>query len=177
MALALACAPALAVNLVTNGSFETGNFSGWTTQSAAQGSGYAVTQAEALVGLWAVSFAGIGLQHDEIRQTLATTAGTTYTISMWVKNYGIENDSLQIGWENGILLDMTPVGTGLESWQFVTVDALATTSGSLLRIRGHDQPAAFYVDDIQVQAVPEPSTLAALGLGALAMWRRKWAKA
>src|SRR5208282_3806188 len=88
----LLCAPmAFGQNLLTNGSFESGSFSGWTTggnfedtevvsgafydyTGAQQGSFYAV--------LGPVSSDGT------LSQSFATTAGTQYTFSFWIASVG-----------------------------------------------------------------------------------------
>ncbi len=169
--IALGAAHGHAVNLVSNGSFED-PLSDWTFDFAPAGSQFGVTSNEAFSGNRSFVFSASAMQHDAISQSLPTTAGTTYTISLWVKNIDFRSDSLQLGWENSIALDLTPLTGPLESWQKLSVNALATTSGSVLSIRGFDGPGNIFVDDVRVEAVPEPGTMTALGLGAIALLRR-----
>lgn len=163
---------ALATNLVTNGSFETGDLTGWSSPPG-NGSDFGVETEQTFWGTYCMKFSADGVLFDSIYQVLNTTAGQTYTISMWVKNYGIDDDSFKIGWEGAIAVDLTPVGTGLESWQFVETQATATTNGSMLLLAGRDNAASFYVDDIRVQAVPEPMTLVSTGAGIVGLLLRR----
>lgn len=156
---------ALATNLVTNGSFETGDLTGWLTQPAGIGSDFGVKPEPTPFGNFCMEFSADGVPMDEISQILGTTMGQTYRISMWVKNYGIEQDRLQIGFGFSLVLDLEPVGTGLESWQYIETTAVAPNNNSRFAIYGKDNAAAFYVDDIKVEAVPEPMTMITMGAG------------
>lgn len=167
-----ALVPAHAVNLVQNGSFETGDFSDWTTQAAGVGSDFTVWADGTPWGTYVSYFSADGNQLDQISQNLATSAGTQYEISLWVKNYGIESDALQIEWEGNLVLNLSPLGTGLESWELITLNATAANSGSMFKIRGRDAQAAFEIDNVSVEAVPEPATLTVFALGAAAFLKR-----
>lgn len=171
--LALLASSATFGDLVTNGSFETGDFSGWTVENAPVGSSVVVYNDSTPFGTHYASFAGSGGQYDSISQLLATTAGTEYTVTLWVNNLGIENDSLLIQWEGVTALNLTPLGTGLESWEMISFNVFATGNGSLLSIGGFDSQAAIGLDAISVAQVPAPGAAAILMATALRRSRRR----
>ncbi|MBX3118567.1 MAG: PEP-CTERM sorting domain-containing protein [Fimbriimonadaceae bacterium] len=165
-------------NLVNNSGFETGDFSGWSTQAAAAGSNFAVINGLARSGTFGAMFWANQAQYDSIWQTLNTTQGETYTINFWVYNGGIENDSLQVVWEGNTILESTPIGAELESWTEFSINALATTNGSQLKFMLYDGNSVAGLDDINVTAapVPEPASMAILGSGLLLLIRRRRAQ-
>ena len=76
--------PARAVNLITNGGFETSDFTGWTTTPAATGS-HLVVNNFGHTGSYEALFAdGTVGSYDQLSQSVATTAGHNYLIDYWV---------------------------------------------------------------------------------------------
>ena len=159
-------------DLVTNGSFETGDFTGWTVTNAPVGSNLTVA-AEGYQSPFAAYFQGTGPGYDAISQALATSAGTEYTVSFWILNFGVGDDSLIIDWEGAEVFNETPVGAPLESWSFVSFNVFAAQNGSEIRFRGFDGNAAFALDDISVVAVPAPGAIAGIAALGLAGGRRR----
>ena len=73
-------------NLIVNGGFETGDFTGWTTTHAASGSFLAVGHFPHS-GTFGAVFAGTTEDSfDSISQTLATLPGHTYLVDFWLEN-------------------------------------------------------------------------------------------
>src|SRR5207342_1372158 len=79
--IALLCSAAVAnANLVTNGGFETGDFTGWTNGGNTGFTG--VDPGIQHSGTYGAFFGPIG-SNGFLSQTLATTAGGVYTLSFW----------------------------------------------------------------------------------------------
>ena len=84
-------------NLVANGSFETSGLSGWTLggNSGASTWGPQIfidTQPES--GAHAAGMGSVG-SDGTLSQTIATTAGKTYTLSFWLQNEADRRQRLQ----------------------------------------------------------------------------------
>lgn len=79
-----------AQSIVTNGGFETGDFTGWNTTPAANGSSFGVDNNGSLLtpydGSSYAYFAAYANQPDSIDQVLATTPGYTYDVNFWVND-------------------------------------------------------------------------------------------
>lgn len=160
-------------NLVNNGGFETGDFTDWTVDLAAAGSNLSVI-AQPHTGTFSAIFSAEGANYDEISQSVPTIMGEQYTLSFWIQNLGVGNDSLQVEWEGVNVLDQTPVGTELENWVEIVVSPLsASANGSELRMLGLDNISAFLIDDVSVTLVPEPSSLIGFGLAGMLLIRRR----
>lgn len=78
LAIIAAPVPALAQNLVTNGGFETGDFTGWTAPSESYPEKVDTTYVAS--GAYAGEIAGYSYQPDTLSQQIATGAGHIYHI-------------------------------------------------------------------------------------------------
>lgn len=180
--LGLASASAIASpNLVTNGSFEDGA-TGWNmtmgVYNTATHSG-SFTAGTGCVGHDCVSTLGAG---SFFGQTVATEIGATYDLSLWVAETAYGTSELSVFWNGLIVADIiNPANytyyTGFVEYVFHNLTATALTSS--FEIHGRQDPAGIYFDDISLvqaaSAVPEPGSIALLGLGlaAAALTRRK----
>ena len=70
-------------NLVVNGDFETGDFTGWTTTPAATGSNFGVTTLPPAHDTLGAFFGATAADVDSISQTFATTPGAFYIVTFF----------------------------------------------------------------------------------------------
>jgi len=186
VALAGLSMSASAVNIVQNGGFELNDWdysssyklynagsagvSNWTI--GARSIDLVTNPYPVLNGRTALDLAGTP-GPGSISQALASSAGTQYTVTFWALTrestdprnqylFSVFGDqALQFNLTNTYTqYSYTAIATGNNVLSFLT-DTLNTTTGNIL------------IDDVSVEAVPEPATMAVLGLGAAAMLRRR----
>jgi hypothetical protein len=74
-------------NLIVNGDFETGDFTGWTTTPAGTGSNFGVTTLPPAHDTLGAFFSATGSDFDSISQTFATTTGAFYDVSFFYQPF------------------------------------------------------------------------------------------
>jgi flagellin len=99
----LAIASAARGSSITNGSFETDIFEGWTVEHADAGSlifigGHAHSGADAA---W---FGGIGAGDDSLSQTFATLPGESYVVTFWLAHGATDSANDFKAWCNALPL-------------------------------------------------------------------------
>lgn len=202
LAAGLASAPASAANLVGNGGFETGDFTGWTlggTPNAER-----VSSSDPFYGTYSARLGGAARTPGYIEQTVDTVAGTEYVLF-----FVLANDPAIASFFSASVdgIDVTSLTNSSAFSYHPTILTFVADGASVLRFSFRHQPAQgyFHLDDVIVEenalippasafleadpvvfnelvaaadTVPEPGILVLIGIALAAMavapsaWRR-----
>jgi hypothetical protein len=163
-------------NLIVNGGFETGDFTGWTISGAGTlNTDYGISTVVPHSGTYSAWFGDPdGLTY--ISQVIPTTPGQEYEASFWGANNnngGTAQNEIQAYLNGTLVLDQSNVGN--IPWTFVEDTFIATQTTTTIEFGFYNVPGWFALDDISVGPVPEPGAMVLCGvaLGALAMCRKR----
>jgi len=170
-------------NLVANGGFENGDFTGWTlggntgfTGVSGNFDGVAPNS-----GSYQAYFGAVG-STGYITQTISTTPGGSYSLDFWIANFGGTPSYVNALW-NDVQVISTPILPLVNSSSFpyteYTSTVTATTTTSSIELVFQQNPSYFLLDDVSVTPVPEASSCLAgalllipLGMSALRILRK-----
>jgi hypothetical protein len=151
-----------ATELVINGGFETGDFTGWT-QFGSLAAHFVGTGGFQHSGTYGAVF-GVG-PTGGIFQNLSTTAGSTYDLTFWLENPRPGSNSFEVQWggvtiPGSILVD----SSDFPYTQFTFTGLPATAASTELRFVFGNDASSWFIDDISVKAASVPESLSGLWL-------------
>jgi hypothetical protein len=175
VALIFSAPKTFAQNLVANGSFETGDFTGWTSGGNFEdtfvetGAFYQYSGAED--GLYYAALGPVG-SDGTLSQTITDVAGGHYSFSFWFAAVGDNPSDFSASWDGTQLLSLTNPTTG-GVWTQYSYNVTGTGSDTL-QFAFRDDPGYMALDNVVVSSsgggsTPEPSSILLLG----GMARRK----
>jgi len=147
--LAASPSPTHAQNLVQNPSFETGDFTGWTTTPAVSDSLFAVYNITAHSGSRSAGFGAPGGFDDMISQTLPTVNGEQYLFSFWVDNsHSFGGTSFTADWGGSPVLTLTPASPQTSWTQYEFTET--ATGPTTIDFAGQNLFGYVYLDQVSV---------------------------
>ena len=182
--LALVAVAGAANAQILNGGFETGDLSNWIVNGTNPSP--VVTNVSPHTGSFAALLGtdtgGEPLGDGSMYQSFAVGGGGG-TLSFWTKKF--TTDSISFDWQDayiqsniGVTLATIFHDCATSDWTQWTVN-MAPYAGQTVRLEflvhqdGFGDDTSMRVDDVTFNAVPEPASMAALGLGAVALIRRR----
>ena len=168
-------AQALPLNLVVNGGFETGDFTGWTQVgntgfSGVQCPGPSATVAE---GNCSAFFGPIGSSGGIAQSISGLHVGQLYLLTFAFLPDGGSPSSFSVLFGGTTLLSLTnPAASPYHTFSFAL---LATAASETLQFNFRDDPGFLLLDAVRL-SVPEPASVGLLGIALIAMFmglRRK----
>ena len=169
----LLLASAAQANIVTNGGFESNNFTGWTQFGNTNFTGVDGTAPHS--GSFAAFFGPTANTGGSggISQTLATTNGATYNVQFYLQNELAGTNSFVFEWDGGAV--DTLVDSAFFGYTLFQHSLLASSNTTEIRFTFLNEPSFWDLDDVLVEqsevgpSLPEPATLALLGLALAAL--------
>jgi hypothetical protein len=163
-------------NLIFNGGFETGDFTGWSHTGNPGATGVSMSYAN--TDTYGAQLGPVG-SDGYLSQTFATVVGDTYAVEFWLSNDGGNPNDFSASFGATTLLSLTDApGFGFSSYTF---NVVAASTSSTLLFSFRQDPRYWGLDDVSVEglsSVPDSTStfgLMLLGLVGVVALRRKLA--
>jgi hypothetical protein len=163
-------------NLVVNGGFETGDFTGWSVNGnflVVEQGGISYFGGPSLVPHGGISFAAFGSYPTpgSISQTLATIAGDTYEVNWFLASNGTTPNEFGAQFGSRTLFDETDIPANsvigdTYTYTEYSYEVVASSDSTTLTFYGLNEPSYLALDDVSVNAVREPTSVALVAVGA-----------
>ena len=169
--LIVSALPASAItNLVTNGGFENGDFTGWT--HSGDGGYDTIVSSSSFVhtGVYGALLGPINPQAS-LYQILDTIPGQTYSISFWLKNDGgiTPDNDFTAYWGNTSNTLFSGQDLGDSPFTEYTYLQVASSATTQFGFSYFNFPSYFGLDDVSVAPVPIPGALILFGSGLMGL--------
>jgi hypothetical protein len=153
------------LGLVENGGFETGDFTGWNLFGGDLADNFVTNTIEGVYPHSGNYYAVLGATNiTYLSQTLATTAGEPYLLSLWLYSPdGLTPNAFQVSWNGTAIFNQTnlPASGGWTNLQF---KVSATGTNTLLEFGFLDIPSFLGLDDISVYpSLPDITSVSVVG--------------
>ena len=169
MAIALAAIASLGLNtarggLITNGGFETGDFTGWTLSgNTSDPTTYGIDSSFPYAETYNAYF---GPQDSQafLSQTITTIPGQTYELDFFLMNEnGTSPNHFSVNFGTTSLYDATNLPAF--GYQEYLYNVTATSTTTVVTLGFQNDFSYFDVDNISVVSVPEPGSIICFALG------------
>jgi hypothetical protein len=175
----LLASSAARADLVTNGGFETGDFTGWNVTNDNLSFVYSSDPLygphsgtyEALLGAYG--------SDGTLSQTISDVAGQTLQLVYWIASDGNAPNDFSALWNGNVIAGSALSNVGKTGYVEYIFKVIATGS-DVLAFNERNDNGFLSLDDVSLNVVPEPGTLVLLGAGLagfVAFRRRKATKA
>lgn len=160
--ISFSATPSFALNLVTNGDFETGDFTGWTTTGL-----YISIEPNGFGGFYAANLGTFGEWGYLTQSNIPTIPGENYQLSYALSSSGGLVNQFEAS-VNGNRLAAS-LNNGTHPYYIFSFDFIADSVFTELIFAERNDPGALLLDNISIELapIPEPSTLLLLGVGLL----------